>query len=136
MSNHSVLTCFKKKKALQAQIDSIEAAAKQRAHDELSVNLLILSHDDKRKRPNRARKSVSGDASEFSQPDLDNAPIEDSGVVRHKGAATRVKMNQASESAVYEDKGGYFSESNRYFKDVSAPKAERCFYYPLLRASR
>ena len=59
MSNHSVTTCFKKKRALQAQIDAIETAAKERAQDMLSANLLIVSHDDRRNRRIRIRKSAS-----------------------------------------------------------------------------
>ena len=107
-----MLTCFPRREALQAQIDSIEAAAKERAQDMISANLLIASHDDKRKRRNRARKSVSNYASsDISQPDLDHTPIVDSGVARHRGAATRAGTNQASEPPVYTG----FSEARRFW---------------------
>ena len=74
------------------------------------------------------RKALSSTTSEFSPSDAGKTPVADSNVVRNKDAEPRVKMNQASAPAVYNDKGGYFSKPTRYFKDVPGPAAERYFF--------
>ena len=57
-----------------------------------------------------------------------DAPADDADTSCESRTTARAKTNQASEPAVYDDKGGYFSEGQRYFTNVWAYNSKRFWY--------